>query len=62
MNRTQKLQLVYLLNSYKVENLNTLELAMKMKAEESFQVLIENHLRTIESLISMLNCEIHEEL
>lgn len=62
MNRTQKLQLVYLLNSYKVENLNTLELAMKMKTGESFKVLIENHLRTIESLISMLNCEIHEEL
>lgn len=57
MDRTRKLQLIYLLNTYKYENLDILEKALN-KADTGLQVMIENHLRNIENVKAMLECEV----
>lgn len=57
MDRTRKLQLIYLLNTYKYENLDILEKALN-KADTGLQVMIENHLRNIENVKAMFECEV----
>lgn len=60
MERARKLQLIYLLNTYKHETLESLEKAVN-GADKSLQVLIENHLRNIENVKTLLECEIELE-
>ncbi len=57
MERTLKLQLIYLLNTYKYETLDTLEKAL-VGADTSLQIIIENHLRNIENVKAMLECDV----
>lgn len=57
MERTLKLQLIYLLNTYKYETLDTLEKAL-VGADTGLQIIIENHLRNIENVKAMLECDV----
>lgn len=60
MERARKLQLIHLLNTYKHETLESLEKAVN-GADKSLQVLIENHLRNIENVKTLLECEVELE-